>query len=193
MLFRSPEARELADYIREGTRRILEIVGSALGGAGLREPRAIELREFIGSLLKQLRPVALEKRVALGADIGEAVRVRAAPAALRMAVANVLKNALEAVAPEQGRVRVDCRRKGRRVGIAVSDNGPGIQPALRRRIFEPLVTTKDEGSGLGLAVTRQILEDMRGSLDLESEPGKGSTFILWVAEAGGGDDQSAAG
>lgn len=67
----------------------------------------------------------------------------------------------------------------------ISDTGPGIEPGLRERIFEPFFTTrsKEKGTGIGLFVVCQALADMGGTVRVESEPGKGATFIVTLPAA----------
>jgi signal transduction histidine kinase len=66
------------------------------------------------------------------------------------------------------------------VVIAVSDTGVGIPPENMKKLFEPLFTTKPKGIGLGLAVSRKLVEANGGRIEVESEVGKGSTFTLWL-------------
>ena len=62
--------------------------------------------------------------------------------------------------------------------IAVSDTGPGIQPEVGRRLFEQFFTTKPQGTGLGLYISRQIVEEHGGEIRWSSEPGSGTTFTV---------------
>jgi signal transduction histidine kinase len=64
------------------------------------------------------------------------------------------------------------------VVIRVSDTGPGIPPPIKERIFQPFFTTKEEGTGLGLSIASRIVEEHDGWLDVSSEEGKGTTFVL---------------
>jgi two-component system NtrC family sensor kinase len=66
------------------------------------------------------------------------------------------------------------------VVIAVKDTGTGITPENMKKLFEPLFTTKPKGIGLGLAVSKKLVEANDGRIEVESEPGKGSTFTLWL-------------
>lgn len=188
------ENAELLGIIKDGAARILDIVQNLLGGGAAAAPEAVPLAEFARAVVKPMRIVARDKGVQLSVEIDDAVRVWAPRPALRMALANLLKNAIEAVAPGQGRVSVKCRMFRRFAGLAVSDNGPGIGRAKRRRLFDPLVSTKESGSGLGLAVTRRLVQDMGGSMQLETEPGVGSTFVmqipLWRGDGKGGSGVS---
>jgi signal transduction histidine kinase len=65
----------------------------------------------------------------------------------------------------------------------VSDTGPGVKAALREQIFEPFITTKAGGTGLGLAVSLGIIERHGGSISVEGEEGKGATFSVWLPAA----------
>jgi signal transduction histidine kinase len=96
---------------------------------------------------------------------------------LRRAFANLYRNAAEAM---QGRGEIDVRIVGDRAGLAVTiaDHGPGIPPELRQRVFEPYFTTKDDGTGLGLALVRVTLEAHRGTIAVTETPGGGATFAI---------------
>jgi nitrogen fixation/metabolism regulation signal transduction histidine kinase len=105
---------------------------------------------------------------------------------LERAIVNLVENALQAVG-DNGTiaVRLHCPSAGR-VEVEVADNGPGLDPEVRDRIFEPFFSTKTAGSGLGLALVKKIAEDHGGGVRLESEPGAGTRAILWLpAQAGG--------
>jgi len=71
------------------------------------------------------------------------------------------------------------------VKIEVADTGPGVLASERDRIFNPFYTTKAEGTGLGLSVSYGIIRDHRGLVDVQSEPGKGTTFVLAFPTAEG--------
>lgn len=98
-------------------------------------------------------------------------------------LSNLIQNALEA-APKggSGRVVVQGRNEGAELRLSVRDNGPGIPESERARIFDAFYTTKQSGHGmgLGLTITRRVVVGLGGSLKLESEPGKGSEFIIRV-------------
>jgi two-component system, NtrC family, sensor histidine kinase HydH len=100
---------------------------------------------------------------------------------IRQALVNVAINALQAM-PQGGPLRVRAWREshgGReQLRIDVTDQGPGIPAELLHRVFEPFFTTKAQGTGLGLAAVKRILEDHRGEIAVESVPGRGTTFIF---------------
>src|SRR6266498_962538 len=96
---------------------------------------------------------------------------------LRRAFANLYRNAAEAM---NGRGAIDVTVTGDGAGLAVTiaDHGPGIPADLRQRIFEPYFTTKDDGTGLGLALVRVTLEAHRGTISVSETPGGGATFAI---------------
>lgn len=91
---------------------------------------------------------------------------------------NIMTNALEALPPEGGRVRVTTaavQGRPQRVAITVTDTGAGIPPTEINRLFEPFYTTKDHGTGLGLFLAAEIVRAHGGDITLESQPGTGTT------------------
>lgn len=96
---------------------------------------------------------------------------------LRIVLTNLLRNARDAM-PKGGRLSISAQEIESFVELAVSDTGVGISPDSLRRIMEPLYSTKTRGLGLGLAISRAIVEKHHGQLRVTSEPGNGSTFFL---------------
>jgi signal transduction histidine kinase len=96
---------------------------------------------------------------------------------LTQVILNLVLNAIDAT-DDQGRIDVRASADDRCLLLIVEDDGRGISLADRCRLFQPFFTTKSHGTGLGLFVSRQILEDFAGTLTCESEPGQGSTFIV---------------
>lgn len=98
---------------------------------------------------------------------------------MRQALYNLVRNAREAT-PAGRLVSIRLSRNSERLVLAVEDEGSGIDPAQMERLFDPFFTTKEHGTGLGLAVTRQIAEAHGGHLRYESREGGGSRFVLEV-------------
>jgi len=99
---------------------------------------------------------------------------------IKRAIQNVIINAVQASAENKGFVRIRCTRKDFYVDVRIEDNGPGITPAQMNKIFEPYFTTKQakSGTGLGLYITKKVVEDHNGSIKVESTPGTGSVFTI---------------
>jgi two-component system NtrC family sensor kinase len=117
------------------------------------------------------------------------------PIRMQQVVVNLLKNAYQATG--SGSVTVRLRSEKDHVMIAVLDTGSGIDPEMKARLFQPFVTTKprSEGLGLGLVFTKQVIEGHAGSIQVVSEPGRGSTFTITLPKApngGSGKDAKAA-
>ena len=95
------------------------------------------------------------------------------------AFANLVNNALEAVPDGTGVIRIQCACRGTEAEIRVADNGRGISAEQLPRLFAPYFTTKDQtGTGLGLFITKQVIEERGGTITLESRPGPGATFLV---------------
>jgi two-component system sensor histidine kinase HydH len=99
------------------------------------------------------------------------------PVQLRQVFVNLLENAVYAASPE-GAVAVRGRAADGEVALDVEDSGPGVDPVTRRRLFEPLITTKERGIGLGLALVKRIAERHGGSVEYSDRPGGGARFTI---------------
>ncbi len=153
---------------------------------------------IIGNLLDLVRDrplkrqaVALEpvvagaaEAVARPADVSLALEglaslppVEGDPGQLRQVFVNLLDNAVHAASP-RGEVRVRARRDGAGVEVSVEDTGRGVDASVRRRLFEPLVTTKDRGIGLGLALVKRIVERHGGSVHYQPGVPSGARFVV---------------
>lgn len=109
----------------------------------------------------------------------EAVRITADKSQLLRVFTNLLQNAAQAIPEDRlGLVRVRVQKEEDHVLIEVADNGTGIPEDVRDRIFSPYFTTKGSGTGLGLAMTRKIIEFWKGSIWFETEEGKGTQFFI---------------
>jgi signal transduction histidine kinase len=109
------------------------------------------------------------------------VHALASEDSLSEVLSNLIVNAIEAQ-PDGGRVRVSLTERGERIEILVEDDGPGISPELRAKIFQPYFTTKPTGTGLGLSIVARRLDEMAGTLACESplRNGKGTRFRMSI-------------
>lgn len=97
---------------------------------------------------------------------------------IRQALFNLLRNAQEAIQHAHGKIQIAASAVSDGIQITVHDNGCGMTAQQTEQIFFPFVTYKPGGTGLGLAVTRQIIEAHHGTLRVESVPGEGTTFYI---------------
>jgi len=99
---------------------------------------------------------------------------------------NLARNAIEAmseVPQERRRLTIRTRGDGRRIEVSVADTGPGLNPDIEERVFEPFVTTKAKGMGLGLSISAGIIEAHGGQLTVDSSPGQGTEFSFSLKPA----------
>lgn len=179
------DVQEAIDIASAACGRASSYVSAVMGQTRtLREQRSeeIDLGHELGLLLGLLRHRFLTLGTPVELDAPEEVVVRGDPGRLSQAVANLLHNALDAVAGQDDRrVRLRVLVESSGTVIRVSDNGPGIPHDVRERVFDPLFTTKrpGEGTGLGLAVARDIVQgSFGGDLYVEDTPGGGATFVI---------------
>ncbi len=99
------------------------------------------------------------------------------PGQIRQVLINLIKNAAEAM-PGGGTVTITSHMRGAMAEVEVADNGPGLTPEQAKQVFNPFFTTKERGTGLGLAVCYRILADHHGDIRLHCEAGRGCTFTL---------------
>jgi signal transduction histidine kinase len=138
-------------------------------------PERVEVRAVLDEVSRMLAAPPGVRIVMEGME--DLPALAADPAQLRQALANLVENAVHAVG-DQGEVRVVGKRKGETVEIAVEDTGPGVDPEVRRRLFEPLITTKAKGIGLGLALVKRIVERHRGTVTYTAPAGSGARFVV---------------
>jgi signal transduction histidine kinase len=176
-LWRKPDAREDVEEIlmecREGTERVRGIVSDLLSLArrGDRRTDEVDLHEVIASVLPVVRKFA-RHRAALVTDLRGVPRLRGDARLLGQVVLNLVMNALQAIPEghaERNRVCVSTSLENSSVWLVVSDTGPGIPEEHRARIFDPFFTSKQEGTGLGLAVTQQIVLRHHGRIHVETD------------------------
>jgi two-component system sensor kinase FixL len=175
MRLASEQALRAGDIVR----RLREFVGQ---GEGVRAPERAEKLVDVAMALALMDARSSGISIDRVAAAGEA-EVEVDAIQIQQVLVNLLRNAVDALrgAPTKSvpRLTISTREgKDGRVEFSVSDNGPGIAPALEGRIFEPFMTTKAKGMGMGLSVCRRLIESHGGTIEVESEPGAGATFTV---------------
>jgi signal transduction histidine kinase len=140
----------------------------------------VNLAAVVDSALTQLRAKLDAAKVSVARNYIGGPTVQADKEKLKQVFANVLDNAIDALEPvaEGRRIDLFIENGGRRAVVRLRDNGCGIPPDKIDRIFNPFFTTKDKGTGLGMAISRKIVEAHEGTIDVVSEPGRGTEFAV---------------
>jgi signal transduction histidine kinase len=174
----TPEQEEALEVLRAESIRLEQLARDFANLGRLPEgpPAAVDLGELLGELLRTSIPTEVSGH--LHVEPGTP-HVTGHYDSLRRAFANVVRNAAEAM-HGRGRIDVTIRPWDSGVRVSVSDQGPGIEPAKRNRIFEPYFTEKTEGTGLGLAIVKQAVDLHQGSIEVTETPGGGATFVIWL-------------
>ena len=169
---------ESSDTILEALKSLRKIVDEFSDFARMPQPelRPTDLNAIVQQVLSLYR--ARAEQVVIEAELQpDLPRASADPALLARALGNLVANALEAM-PAGGRLLVRTRAADGALAIEVTDSGPGLDADQRLRLFTPYFTTKRGGTGLGLAIVQGIVSDHGGRIEVESEPGQGTSFRL---------------
>jgi len=158
-------------------------------GRGDNSAKTCDVAAIIQSAIKCLVRNPTKDNIEIQVETASNLTVSIEPCLLQQVIYNLIINARDAMLGRPGRLKISAsgQEDMNKVKIEVKDTGGGIDPAILPRIFDPFFTTKngskdsgrsEGGSGLGLAVAKHILERAGGSIGVESEPGRGTTFIL---------------
>ena len=158
--------------------------------AGMMDFNVVEfpVSEAISESLENIQNYATEKNITLNAQELSASTVKADKQRLAQALNNILSNAIK-FSPVNGQIRIWTKPHGQGLRIYVQDEGPGIAPEFRERMFQKFSQADSSdrrskgGTGLGLAITKELMARMEGDVDFTSEAGQGATFWLEVPAA----------
>ena len=139
--------------------------------------QAVQLKELVENVAKVHQAQLDRAGISCRLDLSASAQIAADPDLLRQAISNLVLNAIDAM-PPGGRLTLQVRNQGSSARIEVSDTGVGIKMEERERLFTPYFTSKSHGTGLGLAIVQSIISDHGGRISVESEPGRGTTFII---------------
>lgn len=136
-------------------------------------------KDIIAQVLNLVQPQLKEKQVVLKTDFKEDFELMADTEQIEMVLINIIKNAVESVENRLNpQVRIRTYEADERKIIEIADNGSGIEPEALEKIFIPFYTTKKTGSGIGLSLSRQIMQMHGGNLKVSSKVGEGSKFLI---------------
>jgi signal transduction histidine kinase len=189
---RAEDARNLCQAMRREVDRLTEITEEYLRFGRLPRPHLEEedVNEILTNLIAFISGELQEKGVEVVPELKRPLPlVQADENQLRQAFLNLMRNAGEAMAGEGGELAVSTSAPDSQVEVRIADTGAGIAGEDLAKIFEPFFSTKESGTGLGLALTHRIVHEHGGTIDVESAPGAGTVFIIRLPRAatGSGD------
>jgi nitrogen-specific signal transduction histidine kinase len=139
---------------------------------------SFDLGRLIEDTVGFIRPEIEKKKVRLSSDIANNARLAGSPDRFRQALINLIKNAADACAPGEGNISIKLTTDDNAIRLSVRDNGIGIPDEIRPKIFNPYFTTKTGGTGLGLSVVHQVVEEFRGEIRVLAPPEGGTEFVI---------------
>jgi C4-dicarboxylate-specific signal transduction histidine kinase len=180
------QLQEVTEMMHEAQQHILDLVNQvrafASGAESSRERTPQDLAEVVESVLKFLRYDPSVRRIPVSFTKTAEPVVHLDPRSFRQVLINLVRNAADAVSPDDGRIEVVVSSEAGLARVEVGDNGRGIPDALAERVFEPFFSTKgDHGLGLGLDISRKIVTDHGGRLFFASREGGGTIFVIELA------------
>lgn len=181
----SPVTRELLAAVHREIVRLGAVTEEYLRVARLPNPHLLpeHVADVVRGAVQLLRPELAAASVQVELELDEALPLVAMDEAqMRQVLINLLKNAREAM-PNGGHIRIASRAHAGGVELSVCDDGAGMEPEQKERIFDLFYTTKQRGSGLGLPLTQQIVVAHGGHIRCESSPGHGTVFTLFLPAA----------
>jgi two-component system sensor histidine kinase HydH len=176
----NPDAVEKLHIIETEVRRLENFLGDLRDFLRPAPPvkQKIDLNQVIKEVETLMGEAAREKGINLSDRLAPSLPpVEADPNRMKQILLNLIKNALEAL-DSGGQITVSTGAGEDQVWFAIQDTGPGMSKEVLDKIFNPFFTTKEKGTGLGLAVIHKIVTDHHGDIAVESAPGKGSKFVV---------------
>ncbi len=146
------------------------------------EPRPVSAHDLLSEVSSVAEQAARERGVALELDVPTDFVVDVDPESMKRALLNLLMNGIQAAPPTSGTVLLSASRIAGQVTFTVVDNGPGVPSDRREQIFQPFFTTKQKGTGLGLALAQKTVTQHDGEIRVEDAEGGGARFVLTVKQ-----------
>lgn len=182
----SAEQHEYIGHILHGGRHLLSLINEVLdlsaieAGKMVIDIEEVALAPLTGECLTLVSPLATNRRIRMQIDIPAECAALADRKRLKQVLINLLSNAIK-YNRDDGEVRITCGNDGERLRLGIHDTGSGIAPEQAERVFQPferLGREEVEGTGIGLAITRRLVELMGGGITFDSRPGQGTNF--WI-------------
>lgn len=165
--------------------RLSKLVTELLEFARPKKPklRKTNVNQIIEEIIPLVTTEARKRDITIEKNFKETPRIKLDADQMKQVFLNILLNAIEAI-KAHGTISITSREIHKNgtehVQVEVADTGTGIPKKIVEQIFDPFFTTKDKGSGLGLSITHQIVQDHHGTIEVESVPKKGTTFVITI-------------
>jgi signal transduction histidine kinase len=176
------QRKDFFEEIRQAVNRMADLIGSMLEFAKTRQnlnPVYCSVEDSIRRAIQSVQARPEYRRIAITTWHEGGCEGWFDPVKLERVFHNLLLNACEAVSPESGMIEVRIRQTAEGIAVKITDNGPGIPQAIVQDIFAPFVTYgKENGTGLGLAVARKMVQDHSGAICVEHTGNDGTVFLL---------------
>jgi signal transduction histidine kinase len=195
LALQNPEDRVLTERALRKTTQNCRQAGKvmegilALANAGIVETVETPLLPLVNGVFDCLCRDFKKDGITVEIRVSENLSVWCVPVQLQQAMMNLILNAREAMAPRGGVLTVEAEEKSGDIRIRISDTGCGIEQSEMKRVFDTFFTTKQKsssgrpGSGLGLALCKKVIEGHNGSITVDSQPGRGTTFTIILPKA----------
>lgn len=175
--------KKYVEYVLFGLNAIDRVINNILSYT---RPKTLVLKEEkFGDLVRetvQFMGVSIKSRdISIRLDIAHDKPSAFDPDLMKLVIMNLLANAMDAI-QEQGAITIGIREERGYVVTSVSDNGVGMSEEVRKSLFNPFFTTKEKGVGLGLFIVYNIVQAHGGYIEVESQCGAGSTFLIYIPE-----------
>ncbi len=191
-----PEKREYAARIMKQIDKIDGMIKKLLSYAKPRAPHPVpfNLHSVVEEVVAVLRDRAEKSGIKITLSVNQSIVVTADPAQIQQVIMNLILNSIEVMEKTGGIIEIEAGEStivnpelGKPyIFLKVRDTGPGIPPEAQQKVFYPFYTTKDGGTGLGLFVVYQLVKENGGMVEVQSEQGKGTEFIVYLKPAKGG-------
>ncbi len=176
--------REPLDIIQREIDRLESIIGNLLDFARPSKPKTVDVApaDVVDDCYKLIKNQLNKQHIIFERNIADdCPLVTVDPDQLKQVFLNIMTNAIQAIGKD-GKLTVNIEHLEERVKIAFDDTGCGIPHEKVREIFNPFMTTKEDGTGLGLSMAQRIVEEHGGSIEVQSTLGEGSSFIVYLPE-----------
>jgi signal transduction histidine kinase len=180
---KTPNSAKELQIIEQNVRLCRELLTmwQSYGSVEAAPHKPISISGIVREVVKGVTAMAAQSGVELKSNLcDDACSLEGDPTQMTRAIQNVIINAIQAATEKKGSVTVSCVRKDFYVDVRVEDTGSGITPAQMAKIFDPYFTTKQakSGTGLGLYITKKVVEDHNGSIKVDSTPQVGTSFTI---------------